>query len=407
VPVFTYKAVDSAGAAASGTVSAQSRPAALEQVSQKGLLPVSMDEQQAPGAARGGRSLSLGRSRAPQTVVEAFHRELANLLTAGVPMIRALNILCRETSHPAGKKQWTAIYDSVTGGMSLADAMSKWPRSFPAVHVAMVRAGETGGFLDVVLTQIADFQSRQRSLTSRIRSSFAYPAVLAVLAVGVLTFLLTYFIPRFSIIFADFGAALPALTRAIVAVSKAVVKYGPLAAVAVVVIAVYLRRVLKSPSGRRMAERAVLRLPAVGPTVAHFALVRFCRMLGTLLGAGVPLVSSLRVAREAIGNETLADTVGRAIEQVQQGKSLARSLADSARLFPASVVEMIAVAEETARLDVELKRLAGVYEEELDRRLRTLVSLAEPVLLFIMAGIVGTVVVGMLLPVFTLQELIR
>jgi len=285
--------------------------------------------------------------------------------------------------------------------------MGKWPRSFSAVHVAMVRAGETGGFLDVVLTQIADFQSRQRTLKSRLRSAFAYPAVLAVLAVGVLAFLLTYFIPRFSKIFMDFGAALPPLTRAIVAVSKAVVEYGLLVGLAGVVIALILHRVRTSPSGRRTAERILLRIPAVGVITARFALVRFCRMLGTLLGAGVPLVASLRVAHEAIGNETLADTVARAIEQVQQGKSLARSLADSERLFPPSVVEMIAVAEETARLDVELKRLAGVYEEELDRRLRMLVALAEPLLLFVMAGIVGTIVVGMLLPVFTLQELIR
>lgn len=405
MPVFTYKAIDVAGAEASGTVSAQNRSGALEQVAREGLVPVSVDEQRALGEARAGRSL--GRHRVPQTVVEAFHRELANLLTAGVPMMRALNILCRETSHTRARKQWSAIHDDVAGGMSLADAMSKWPRSFPAVYVAMVKAGETGGFLDVVLMQIADFQSRQRSLKSKVRSSFAYPAVLAVLAVGVLAFLLTYFIPRFSSLFIEFGGALPDLTRAIVAVSQAVLDYGLVIALAVVVIAILTRRALKSPSGRRMAERAILRLPAVGAIVARFALVRFCRMLGTLLGAGVPLVVSLRVAGEAIGNETLADTVRIAIEQVRQGRSLARSLAGSEKLFPASVVEMIAVAEESSRLDTELKRLALVYEEELDRRLRMLVSLAEPALLFVMAAIVGTIVVGMVLPVFTLQELIR
>jgi general secretion pathway protein F len=402
VPVFTYQAMDSGGGKTSGAVSAQNRLAAMEEVARKGLVPVAVSEREA--AARAPR---LAGDRVSQTAVEAFHRELANLLTAGVPMIRALSILRRETSQPAAKKQWGMIHDDVAGGMALAEAMSRWPRSFPGVHVAMVRAGETGGFLDVVLTQIADFQSRQRALKSRIRSAFAYPAVLAVLAVGVLVFLLTYFIPRFSQIFMDFGAALPSLTRAIVAISGAVLDYGPLVLLGAVVGAILLRRVLKSPSGRRAAERALLRLPAVGATVARFALVRFCRMLGTLLGAGVPLVTSLRVAREAIGNETLADTVGRAIERVQQGKSLARSLADSERLFPASVVEMIAVAEETGRLDIELKRLALVYEEELDRRLRVLVALAEPALLFVMAGIVGTIVVGMLLPVFTLQELIR
>ncbi len=405
MPVFTYKAIDSAGVQTSGTVTAQNRPSALEQVARGGLVPVAVQEQQALGRARAG--LRLGGARVPQTVVEAFHRELANLLTAGVPMIRALSILRREATHPGARKQWSAIHDDVGGGSSLADAMSKWPRSFPAVYVAMVRAGETGGFLDVVLTQIADFQSRQRSLVSRIRSALAYPAVLAVLAVGVLTFLMTYFIPRFSRIFLDFGEALPALTRAIVAISGAVLHYGLIFVVAVVMIAIVLRRVLKSPSGRRMAERAILGVPVVGTTVARFALVRFCRMLGTLLGAGVPLVASLRVARDAIGNETLAGAVVEAIEQVQQGRSLARSLGGSERFFPASVVEMIAVAEESGRLDVELKRLALVYEEELDRRLRMLVSLAEPALLFVMAGIVGTIVVGMLLPVFTLQELIH
>ena len=405
MPVFTYSAMDSGGAKTSGALSARSRGAALEEVVRKGLVPVVVNEQQAPAKVR--TALRPGGGRVPQTAVEAFSRELANLLTAGVSMIRALNILCREASHAGAKKQWNAIHDDVAGGLSLADAMGKWPRSFPAVHVAMVRAGETGGFLDVVLMQIADFQSRQRSLKSRIRSAFAYPAVLGVLAVGVVIFLLTYFIPRFSMIFLDFGAALPALTRAIVALSEAVLDYGLLGAVGVLVVGLLVRRVLKSPSGRRMAERAVLRIPGVGVAVARFALVRFCRMLGTLLGAGVPLVTSLRVAREAIGNETLADTVHHAIEQVQQGKPLARSLADSEKLFPASVVEMIAVAEETGRLDVELKRLALVYEEELDRRLRMLVSLAEPALLFVMAAIVGTIVVGMLLPVFTLQELIR
>jgi len=405
VPLFGYKAIDFKGAESSGTVSAQGRLAALDEVARKGLVPVSMSERQASGKARGG--LHFGGHRVPQAVVEAFHRELANLLTAGVPMIRALSILCREASHPAAKKQWIAIHDDVAEGVSVADAMSKWPRSFPGVYVAMVRAGETGGFLDVVLTQVADFQSRQRNLKSKIQSALAYPAVLAVLATGVLAFLMTYFIPRFSAIFMDFGGALPALTRAIVAISEAVVDYGLLIVVAVLVIAVLVRRVLKGPVGRRMAERALLRVPALGQVVARFALVRFCCMLGTLLGAGVPLVVALRVAQEAIGNETLADTVGRAIDRVQQGKSLARSLAGSERLFPPSVVEMIAVAEETARLDIELNRLAGVYEEELDRRLHLLMALSEPVLLFVMAAIVGTIVVGMLLPVFTLQELIR
>ena len=405
MPVFTYEAISQEGEKTSGTVPAASRAAALDAVAQRGLVPLAVDEQRPAAQARTSLLRSVGR--VSQASVEAFNRELASLLAAGVSMSRALSILAREASQAAARKQWAAIHDDVAGGMSLADAMSKWPRSFPPVQLAMVRAGEMGGFLDVVLEQIASFRSRERDLKGRVRSALVYPVILAVLAAGVLAFLLVYFIPRFSEIFADFGENLPALTRAVVAASRAVTKYGLVLAGGAALAVILARRALSSPSGRLTAERVFLRIPVLGRVLARFALVRFCRMLGTLLGAGVPLVASLKVAREAIGNQVLAEAVGTSTDQVQQGKPLARSLAANARLFPASVVEMIAVAEESGRLDAELTRLAGVYEGELDRQLRMLVALAEPALLFVMATIVGTIVIGMLLPVFTLQEFIR
>ena len=406
MPTFTYKALDPTGQETTGTVSAQNRGGALDDLSRRGLVPVSLAESSnGQGRARPeARSLT---GRVSQAAVEAFSRELANLLAAGVPMNRGLKILCREASSSAAKKQWMAIHDDVAEGIPLAEAMARWPKSFPLVYVAMVRAGETGGFLDVVLMQIADFRSRERDLKSKVRSSLAYPTILAVLSVGVLVFLLTYFIPRFSGIFAGFGAALPPLTRAIVAVSRAVTDYGLLVLLGTLLVVLLVRRAMKSPAGRLAGERLLLRTPGVGKVLARFALVRFCRMLGTLLGAGVPLVSALRVARETLGQQTLANAVNDAVEEVQQGRPLARSLSACRQLFPPSVVEMIAVAEETGRLDLELKRLAGVYEEDLDRQLRLLVAMAEPALLFVMAAVVGAIVVGMLLPVFTLQEYIR
>ena len=405
MPVFTYAAIEPSGSRTTGKVSARNRAAALDEVAQKGLVPVSVDEDRAgEPVARAARSTG---GRVPQNAVETFSRELANLLAAGVPITRSLSILRRESSNPAARAQWSAIYDDVSGGMPLADAMARWPKSFPAVYVAMVHAGETGGFLDVVLMQIAEFRARERDLKGKFRNAMAYPMVLAVLAIGVLIFLMTFFIPRFSGIFASVGGNMPGLTRAIVAISKFMTDYGPGILVVLAVLVLVLRRVLKSPAGQLAAQQAMLRLPVIGKLAARFALVRFCRMLGTLLGAGVPLVASLRVAREAVGNRILADAVGQSIEQVQKGKGLARSLAGNSRLFPGSVIEMIAVAEESGRLDTELKRLAAVNEEELDRQLRTAVALAEPILLFVMAAIVGTIVVGMLLPVFTLQEYIR
>jgi len=405
MPVFTYAAIEPSGSRTTGKVSARNRAAALDEVAQKGLVPVSVDEDRAgEPVARAARSTG---GRVPQNAVETFSRELANLLAAGVPITRSLSILRRESSNPAARAQWSAIFDDVSGGMPLADAMARWPKSFPAVYVAMVHAGETGGFLDVVLMQIAEFRARERDLKGKFRNAMAYPMVLAVLAIGVLIFLMTFFIPRFSGIFASVGGNMPGLTRAIVAISKFMTDYGPGILVVLAVLVLVLRRVLKSPAGQLAAQQAMLRLPVIGKLAARFALVRFCRMLGTLLGAGVPLVASLRVAREAVGNRILADAVGQSIEQVQKGKGLARSLAGNSRLFPGSVIEMIAVAEESGRLDTELKRLAAVNEEELDRQLRTAVAMAEPILLFVMAAIVGTIVVGMLLPVFTLQEYIR
>ncbi|MFH0965934.1 MAG: type II secretion system F family protein [Planctomycetota bacterium] len=405
MPVFSYKALDRSGAEVSGTLTAEGRSAVIAEIVARGLHATRVEERREASDVR--PTARSPRGRVSQGSVEAFTRQLANLLSAGVPLSRALHLICRETSQPVARSQWTAIHDDVVGGTALAEALAKWPRSFPPVYVAMVRAGETGGFLEVVLEQIADFRSREQELTGKVKAALVYPAVLAILATLVLTFLLTYFIPRFSAIFAEFGGALPWLTRAIVATSKWVLKYGLVIVIAAALLVVGLRRTLSSDAGRRSVERIILGLPGVGRVTAHFALVRFCRMLGTLLAGGVPLVFALRVAREAIGNQTLADTVTRAVEEVQRGAPLARSLAASSTLFPAAVVEMVAVAEESGRLDKELVRLAGSYEAELDRRLRMLVALVEPAVLFIMAAVVGTVVIGMLLPVFTLQDLIR
>ncbi|MBN1844252.1 MAG: type II secretion system F family protein [Sedimentisphaerales bacterium] len=406
MPTYTCKAVDSQGKEYSETLTAANRNKAMDQIVARKLLPVSVEETKTAGGAQ-KRRLSLRPRRISKRDVESFTRELANLLAAGVSLSRSLNILSREASNPAAKKQWSEVRDSVSEGMSLADSLAKWPKSFPPIYIAMVRAGETGGFLDLVLGQIAQFRSREQDLKGKVKAALVYPIILAVLATMILIFLLTFFIPRFSSIFAEFGGSLPDLTRAIVAASKAITKYWLVLLIAVALLIVSLRRAAARDEGRLAIEKFLLRCPLIGLGVARFALVRFCRMLGTLVESGVPLVNSLQVAKEAIGNQTLATTVGRAIEQVQQGTSLARSLSDCPQLFPASVIEMVAVAEETGRLDKELVRLAGAYEEELDRHLRMMVALVEPALLFIMAALVGTVVIGMLLPIFNLQELIR
>jgi len=402
VPTYCYKAIDRRGNSVEDILSAGSRQAAIEEISTKGLVPCEVTES---GQAH-AKSISVPR-RVSKTEVETFIRELSNLLAAGVSISRALHILSRETAQPAAKKQWTTIHDQVVGGMSLADSLAHWPKLFPAVYVAMVRAGETGGFLDLVLEQIANFRSREQDLKSRVRSALVYPIVLAVLAALILLFLLIYFIPRFSSIFSEFGGTLPSLTLGIVSVSRFVLRYWILIAGVMVVLILGIKNFLAREEGRLVFERLVLKTPVIGRLSARFAFVRFARMLGTLIHAGVPLLSSLQAAKEAIGNETLAHTVSGAIEKVRRGMPLARSLSGSRELFGGSIIEMISVAEESSKLDIELVRLAESYEKELDRNLKTAVSLAEPIMLFVMAALVGTVVIGMLLPIFNLQELIH
>jgi type II secretory pathway component PulF len=403
--VFTYTALDRMGQRTSGMVPADTRAAALDEVMGRGLSPIAVDEQRSSALDHASKRSTL--TRVPRSAVEAFTRELANLLAAGLPLSRALSLLRREASHPGAKNVWMAVHDDVVGGKSLAEALGKWPKVFSSVYVAMVRAGETGGFLDVVLQQIADFRQRERDLKGRVISAMVYPCVILTVALGVVIFLLTFFIPKFSTVFAEFGGQLPALTQFIVELSHVATRYGIFVLAALVGAIVALQRALSTDTGRRFFERVALKTPALGKVIAQFALVRFGRMLGTLVGGGVPLIAALRTAKDSLGNQTLADAVSRAIEQVQRGTPLSRSLAATPVLFPPSVIEMVAIAEETGRLDKELLRLSQSYEAELDRRLRMLVSLAEPLLLIVTVIIIGIVVVAMLLPILTLQDVVH
>jgi type II secretory pathway component PulF len=402
---FSYRALRTDGSLTTGQLDAGGRGEALTTLDRQGLRAVDLFEGTIED--RGVPVQGQRRRRLSARAVEAFTRQLASLLAAGVPLAQALHLLARESGDSVAREQWQAIHDDVVDGASLARAMGRYPRVFPAVYCAMVHAGETGGFLDVVLRQIADFQGQERDLRSKVLGALIYPAVLAGLSVCVLVFLLVFFIPRFQGIFNDFGAALPTLTRAIVGLSLLLRQHGPVLLLGAVAGVLLLRRYLSSPAGRRWRETATLRLPLLGSVAARFAMTRFCRMLGTLVHAGVPLIGALRVARESLGNAILADAVDTAVDRVQHGDRLGASLAACPRLFPASVVAMVTVAEQTGRLDAELIRLADETEQDLDRHLRAAVAIAEPALLFVMAAFVGTLVVGMVLPIFAIQDYIR
>ncbi|MEW6237860.1 MAG: type II secretion system F family protein [Candidatus Omnitrophota bacterium] len=406
--IFYYRALQMDGVLADGRIEANGRQDAYHQLEKRGLKPVSLSENgQKTKEETTGFRLEWKRKKVPYREMENFTRLLSSLLEAGIPLSRALKILAKEASAASAREKWKEIHDLVIDGASLADAMAQSPETFPRVYTAMVQAGETGGFLDVVLAQIADFQMREKELRAKMLAAMIYPAVLLTLAIGVLVFLMVFFIPRFQTIFDGFGASLPMLTLAIVAASRAVRTYGLYVAAVLFAIGWATRRWLQSDRGRREWEALLLRLPVIGQLTAQFALARFCRMLGSLAGAGVPLIQALNVSRKSIGNQTLVDAVTASIERVKQGDRLAVSLADCKELFPGSVLEMISVAEETGRLDKELVRLATVTEGELDRRMKTAVALAEPLMLFVIASFIGTIFVGMVIPIFTIQDYIK
>jgi len=424
MPTFQYRALQSDGTISTGELEAGGRQEAFRQMEGKGLRPISLAERQGAAKTNGKpapakteepsvepskvQKFSLGGgNKISARILENFTRLLSSLLAAGVPLSRALVILRKEASTPLASQKWKEVHELVIDGMSLADAMGRSPDVFPRVYVAMVQAGETGGFLDLVLSQIADFQSRDKELRGKVLAALTYPLILVVLSIVVLIVLLVVFIPNFMPVFASFGGELPLLTKMILAVSDAVRHYGLFVGVGITVAVLLARNWFISEKGRRTWEAVILRSPIIGKLSAQFAMARFCRMLGTLLAAGVPLVQALNVARKSIGNQILVDAVANAIERVKEGGQLGQSLSECRDLFPSSALEMISVAEESGKLDQELVRLANVTESDLDRNLKTAVSLVEPMMLFCVAAMIGILVIGMVVPIFSLQQYIK
>ena len=418
--LFEYKASAPGGAVTQGRLEAGGRADAMAVIESRGLTPLRLSEvggnapaarPKSNGAAKvpalkGGKPLFQSK-KVPFSALEDFTRSLSSLLTAGVPLSRALTILYKETSQPVAAAKWRELHDAVIDGAPLAKAMERSPEVFPSIYTAMVESGEAGGFLDVVLAQIAEFQAREKELRAKVTAAMMYPAVLLTLAVGVVIFLLVFFIPRFQTMFEGLGGTLPLITRIIVGTSDVMRHYGIFVLIAVGGAVWFGREQFRNDRTKRAWEKLLLGTPIIGPLMAQIAMARFCRMLGTLLGAGVTLVSGLNVARRSLGYQTLIDLVADSTERVKKGETLANSLAEARSIFGGSTLEMIGVAEESGRLDQELVRLAGTTEITLDRQLKTAVSLAEPIMLFAIAAVVGVIFIGMVIPIFTIQDYIK
>lgn len=390
---FRYTAMDTGGKRVAGVVAGQSEQSVLAELEARQLVPVRVEAKHERMTLRRGVSArALGQSYA----------QLADLLRAGVPVLRSLKLLGRKKSQPRLSAVFRELAERISQGGELADGMAEHPEIFNDVQIAMIRAGEKGGFLEEVLDRLGRFVLGQAELRSKIIGNLIYPSVLVVIGSIVLGVIFGYFIPLFRPLFDRIEGGLPAVTRMVFAVSEAVGTYGPITLIALVLAGIGLWRASKRPRVRRLIAEVRTRMPVLGPLTRAIAAARFCRMLGTLLGNGVPMIQSMAIARDASGNVLMEEAIDAATEAVRAGENLAPPLAASG-LFPDDIIEMIAVGESANNLDTVLVTIAQTIEQRIDRLVSSAVRLIEPLLLALLAGAIVFVAMGLILPMTKLS----
>jgi general secretion pathway protein F/type IV pilus assembly protein PilC len=404
VPEFTYEAMTPAGQRNKGTLVATSEREAMSMLDARGLFPVRI-------AASGTTAVS-GHKRHGRRVrsryMATFYNQLSDLLRSGVPLLRSLDILERQGTNPALAEIVREIRARVADGTSLADAMAQHPNAFNELSISMVRAGQEGGFLEDVLKRIADFTEHQEDLKAKVIGALAYPVFLAVVGFLVLNILIVFFVPRFKPIFQKLEekGELPAITQVLMSTSNAMQHHLIWIILAIVFVVYVYRRWSATPAGRVRVDSWRLHLPGAGVIYLNLALARFTRILGTLLHNGIPILQSLKIAKDSTGNKVLTEAIDKASDNIKSGDSLAKPLA-ACKFFPRDIVEMVAVGEESNSLETVLLDIAQSLDKRTTRQLELFVRLLEPVMLLVMAGITLIVVAGLLLPVFKMSSAVQ
>ncbi len=404
MPEFAYTARSSRGEDTSGVISAGSKREAIAILADRSLFPLTVqsDEKEAS-------RWTFGFQRRVKTeVLGDMFTQLSDLLSNGVSLLEALDILAEQSVDKRLADVLNDVRGNVADGTGLDAAMAVHPAVFSDLTVSMVRAGLEGAFLEEALERIASFLRKQEALRMKVVGSMTYPAILGVVGVGVTIFLVVFVVPMFQEFFdrlARSGGGLPLVTVLLLAVSHFLVRYGLFAAVGLVGLAVVFRKWMGTSTGQQRVDRWKLKLPLVGKIFHDAAVSRFCRVLGTLLRNGVPLLNALRISSASTGNRLLQETVMESVQTISSGDSLSRPLAASG-LIPPPVMAMISVAEQANTLDDVLVRIADRSDEKIERKLDVLVRMIEPIMLLIIGGMVLFIIMGILLPVFDLNATI-
>ncbi|MBQ3289744.1 MAG: type II secretion system F family protein [Kiritimatiellae bacterium] len=422
---FQYIAKDSSGGERRGTVEASDRNAAISAVRAQGLLPTALGEVKGASAsqpakksgksakpakpAKGGamnkeikinfRMPKFLQGKIKTKVLTQFTRQLATLVNAGLPLMRGIEVLKRQMRDQQMLDALNGISENIAAGGTFSESLSAYPKIFDRLYINMVKAGEAGGVLEVVLGRLAEFAEKSEKIKNKVKGAMIYPIVVLVAAVGITAFLLVAVIPKFQQVFNDMlgGAALPAVTQYVIEASEFVQHNGLQIFAAVVALVIIKKIIGKTEKGAYFFDALTLKMPVTGTLAQRSAVSRFTRTLGTLLSSGVPILQSLTIVRDTTGNRVLMKAIQNVHDSVKEGESMTQPLSQC-KVFPPMVTSMVEVGEETGALAEMLTRIANTYDDEVDNAVAGMTAAIEPALIIVLAVVVGTIVIAMFLP---------
>ncbi|OGV69103.1 MAG: pilus assembly protein PilC [Lentisphaerae bacterium RIFOXYA12_FULL_48_11] len=420
MPKFKYIAMDAKGSETEGVIDAENQNQAVSLIRTKGFFPTRVVEIGAPGAdkkkaapagvktqaqAKGpGKKAGFTFGGTVKTkILMVFTRQLATLVGAGMPLLRGLRILLKQEKTPALRVALTGMGEAVESGSTFSEALAQYPKIFDKLFINMVKAGEAGGVLEVVLERLAEFMEKSEKIKNKVKGAMIYPIVVLCAACGIVGFLMTNVIPKFQEIFKDLmgGKTLPGLTQFVINISSAITNHGIIIVIAIGGMVVGIKLWGTTSKGRLILDRVKLRMPLFGQLVVKSSVARFTRTLGTLMSSGVPVLQALNIVRETSGNEAVAKAIQQVHDAVKEGESMSMPL-EASGVFPGMVVSMVDVGEETGALPEMLTRIADNYEDEVDTAVEGLTSIIEPIMIVMLALVVGTIVIAMFVPLLSI-----
>jgi type IV pilus assembly protein PilC len=428
MPKFNYVAMDSRGKETKGTLEVGNQNEAISRLKEMGFFPTKVVEAQrgkptgkkqgkaAPAAGgkdakKGGLNINLNinipglSGRVKPKVLTTFTRQLATLVDAGLPLLRGLRVLERQEKHPTLKRTIGELAVAIEGGSTFSESLAQHPKIFNRLFINMVKAGELGGVLEVVLNRLAEFMEKAEKIKGKVIAAMFYPSAVIIVAVAILAILMVFVIPKFEEIFIDMleGRPLPGFTEFILNISRVVANHFILTSLAVIGFIVGLKLITKTRLGRKLWDRFKLNFPLLGPVISKVAISRFARTLGTLVSSGVPILQALTIVKETSGNVIVGNAVAAVHESVKEGETITAPL-DASNVFPPMVISMVDVGEQTGALPEMLLKIADTYDDEVDNAVSAMTSLLEPIMIVILAVIVGSIVIALFLPLITLID---